>query len=236
MDRVNLIKKREEREIVINLRKQGKTYSEILSVVPVAKSTLALWLQSVNLSKKQKQRITEERLAGSRRGGEAKRKQRIEKQESIILKSKSEISELSERELFLMGVVLYWAEGSKEKEYKPGSPFDFSNMDPKMIQIMIIWLLKVCKIDKNMLIFNIFLHQTHKNRAGEVKRYWSKITGFPVDKFSSVYWKRNKLKTSRKNTEEKYHGVLKIKVKESSSLVRKLAGWSDGIFEEVLKI
>jgi len=235
MNKSNLVRKKGEREIAIKLRKQGKTYSEILSVVPVAKSTLALWLQSVNLSKKQKQRITKERLAGSRRGGEAKRKQRIEKQELIIFKSKSEISRLSEREIFLMGVVLYWAEGAKEKEWKPGSPFAFSNMDPKIIQIMIIWLLKVCKIDKNMLIFNIFLHQTHKNRVEEVRKYWSKITGFPIEKFNAVYWKTNKLKTNRKNIGEKYHGVLKIKVKESSSLVRKLAGWSEGIFENIIR-
>ena len=53
-----MIEKREEKEKAIKLRKQGKTYSEILSVVPVAKSTLAIWLQSVSLGKKQKQRIT----------------------------------------------------------------------------------------------------------------------------------------------------------------------------------
>lgn len=231
-----MIRKIEEKEISIKLRKQGKTYSQILSVVHVAKSTLAIWLGSVNLSKKQKQRITKERLAGSRRGGEAKRKQRVEKQESIILKSKSEISNISERELFLIGVILYWAEGAKEKEYRAGSPFEFSNMDPKMIQILIVWLLKACRINKNMLIFNIFLHQTHKDRIEEVRKYWSKVTGFPVDNFSTIYWKRNKLlKTNRKNIEEKYHGVLKIKVRRSSGLVRKIAGWSEGIFEKVVR-
>ena len=99
---------------------------------------------------------------------------------------------------------------------------------------MIYWLLNVCKINKNMLIFNIFLHKTHKHRANEVRRYWSKITDFPVESFNAIYWKKNLLKTKRKNTEEKYHGVLKIKVRKSSSLVRKIAGWSEGIFENIL--
>lgn len=143
------------------------------------------------------------------------------------------LSRLSEYELFLIGVILYWAEGSKEKEYKPGSTFAFSNMDSKMIQVLLIWLFKVCKIKKNMLIFNIFLHESSRNRLGVVREYWSKVTGFPVDRFKSVYWKTNKLKTSRKNTKEKYYGVLKIKVKRSSWLVRKIAGWSEGIFEKV---
>jgi hypothetical protein len=229
-----MIEKKEEKEIAINLRKQGKTYSEILAVVPVAKSTLALWLHPVHLAKKQKQRITQKRLESSQRGGDSKRKQRIDKQNKIVLKSKSEILGISEKELFLIGVALYWAEGAKEKEYRAGSPFEFSNMDPKMIQIIIVWLLKVCKIDKNMLIFNIFLHENHKERIEEVRKFWSKVTGFSIENFSTVYWKKDKLKTKRKNVSDKYHGLLKIKVRTSSDLVRKVAGWSEGIFEKII--
>jgi hypothetical protein len=228
-----MINKTREKEKAILLRKQGKTYSEILSIIPVAKSTLSIWLQSVNLSKQQKQRITQKKLDSARRGGEVKRKQRIEKQNKILSESNEEISSISEKELFIIGVILYWAEGSKEKEYQPGSLFQFSNMDPRIIQIMLVWLFKVCKINKNMLIFNIFLHQSHKYRLEEIRGYWSKITGFPKESFNTVYWKKNKLKTNRKNTQEKYYGVLKIKVRESSSLVRKVAGWSEGIFERV---
>ena len=230
-----MIKKTKEKQNAILLRKDGKTYSEILNAIPVAKSTLAIWLKKAKLSKPENQKFTEAKRLASLRGGQAKKKQRIEKQNKILSQANSEINNISDRELFLIGVIMYWAEGAKEKEYRPGSPFEFSNMDPKMIQILIIWLLKVCKINKNMLIFNIFLHQTHKNRVEEVRAYWSKITGFSINNFSAVYWKKNKLlKTNRKNTEEKYHGVLKIKVKRSSDLVRKIAGWSEGIFEKVI--
>jgi hypothetical protein len=86
-----------------------------------------------------------------------------------------------------------------------------------------------------MITFNIFLHQNHKARLEEIRKYWSKVTGFPVERFASVYWKRNKIKTNRKNTGEKYYGVLKIKVKRSSDLVRKITGWSEGIFEKIIK-
>lgn len=231
-----MVKKTAEKENAIHLRRQGKTYSEILEAIPVAKSTLGLWLKEVKLSEPQKQRFTVVKRLASIRGGQAKKKQRIEKQNEIILKAKSEIGTLSMREIFLTGVALYWAEGAKEKEYRPGSQFEFSNMDPKMIQLILFWLLGACKINKNMIIFNIFLHQSHKNRVEEVKEYWSKVAGFSVYNFSRIYWKRNKLKiTNRKNTGEKYHGVLKIKVKRSSDLVRKLAGWSEGIFEKVVK-
>jgi len=228
-----MIKKTVEKEYAIRLRKEGKTYSDILRIVQVAKSTLGLWLKEANLSKAENQKFTKAKRLASLRGGEAKKKQRIEKQQNIFSKSKLEIINLSNREFFLLGVVLYWAEGAKEKEYKPGSSFEFSNMDPKMIKFFLIWLFKVCKIDKTMIVFNIFLHQTHKHRVEEVRRYWAKITGFPVKNFL-VYWKKNKLNTNRKNTGEKYHGVLKIKVRQSSNLVRKVAGWTEGIFEKVI--
>lgn len=228
-----MIKKNNEKEKAIILRKKGKTYSEILAVIPVAKSTLSIWLNSVGLSKKQKQRITNKRLAVSKRGGEARKKQRIKRQKDIFLEASNDILNISEKELFLIGIILYWAEGTKEKEYHPGSPFQFSNMDPKIIEIMIIWLVKVCKIDRNMLIFNIFLHQSHKDKVEEVRDYWSKITGFPKKSFSTIYWKNNIIKTNRRNIGENYYGVLKIKVRESSSLVRKISGWSETIFRKV---
>jgi len=109
-------------------------------------------------------------------------------------------------------------------------------MDPRVIRVMLAWLLEVCKIKKNMLIFNIFLHETHKKRVEGVRGYWSKITGFPKANFSTIYWKRNQLKTNRRNTGEWDYGVLKIKVKKSSRLVREIAGWTDGIFEKIVNI
>ncbi len=232
-----MVIKEREKELAINLRKQGKTYSEILSLVPVAKSTLAIWLQSVKLGKKQKQIYTLARRLASLRGGEAKKKQRIEKQTKLFSEAKSSIKTLSKYEFFLIGISLYWAEGTKEKEYHPGSGVAFSNMDPKMIVLFLKWLDKICKIPKDMIGFEIMVHESHQGRADEVRQFWSKTTGFPLASFSQVYLKRTKIKkTKRKNVGEKYNGVLKIKVKKSSDLVRKIASWSEVIFEEVLKI
>lgn len=63
----------------ILLRKKGFSYSEILQQVPVAKSTLSLWLRSVHLAKKQKQQLTQKKLLAIQKGWEARKKQRIEK-------------------------------------------------------------------------------------------------------------------------------------------------------------
>jgi hypothetical protein len=232
-----MIKKIEEKQKAIALRKQGKTYSDILRAVPVAKSTLAIWLKEAKLSVPEKQIFTEARRLASIRGGQAKRKQRIEKQNRIYAEAKSSVKDLSDYEFFLIGVCLYWAEGTKEKEHRPGSRVAFSNMDPKMIVLFLKWLQNICKIPRNMIVFEIMVHESHRERVDEIRNFWSKITGFSVSNFSRLYFKKSKIKkTNRKNTGEKYHGVVKIQVRESSELVRKIAGWSEAIFQEVLKI
>ena len=232
-----MVKKIREKEKAIALRKQGKTYTNILRVIPVAKSTLGIWLKDAKLSVPEKQKFTEAKRLASLRGGQAKRKQRVEKQNKIFLEAKSKIKNLSEYEFFLIGVCLYWAEGTKERDYRPGSQFAFSNMDSKMIILFLKWLEKICKIPKNMIGFEIMVHESQREKVDEIRQYWSKITGFSFDNFSQVYFKKSKIKkTNRKNIGEEYHGVLKIKVKQSSDLVRKVASWSETIFEEVLKI
>ena len=142
-------KKDKEKIIAVELRKQGLSYSEILKEISVAKSTLALWLQSVGLSKKQKQRLTEKKLASAKRGGLKKKENRILRAKLIKEEAQKEIGQLSKREKWLIGVALYWAEGTKEKEWRPGSGIKFSNSDPLMIKLFLGWLTNICKIPKS---------------------------------------------------------------------------------------
>ena len=159
------------KEKAINLRRRGLSYSEILNKIPVAKSTLSSWLYSVGLSKKQKQRITEKKLLSIQKGGDAKRKQRILITQQIINQSKREIKNISKRELWLSGIMLYWAEGSKEKEYRPGSGVQFTNSDPQMIKLFLKWLLEIIKIDKNNIDFSIIIHENSKNSLRKVNNF-----------------------------------------------------------------
>lgn len=216
------------------MRKQGKTYSEILAKIPVAKSTLALWLHGVGLAEKQFQRLTEKKLAGARRGGATKKKQRIERSKRIIDTAQREIGILSERELFLIGTIIYWAEGAKEKSYRPGQGIDFINMDSRMIRLFLSWLIEICKVPNNMIGFETYLHTSHAHRIEDIKKYWSRTTGFPINRFSIVRFKKHIPKeTVRKNTGENYYGSLRIKVSRSSTLVRKIAGWTQGIVKSI---
>ena len=229
-----MITKEAEREKAILLRKKGFSYSEVLKQIPVAKSTLSLWLRSVGLSKRQKQRLTEKRLASALRGSLKKKEDRILRTKIIKDAAEKEIGKLTKREKWLLGIALYWAEGSKEKEWKPGSGVKLINSDSYMIKFFINWLLKICKIPRNMLVFDIYLHENHKYRINEVIEYWSRQTRFTVNNFKHIYYKKNKVNTKRKNIGDSYFGILKVNVKQSSNLNRKISGWIQGILKSAI--
>lgn len=184
----------------IELRKQGRTYSEILHEVHVAKSTISLWLKEVGLSVPQVQRITEKRIQAQRRGADTQRKKRIRRQFDLIENARVEIKSMTKRELWLIGIALYWAEGAKEKEERPGNRTSFSNSDPRMIALFLRWLKECVKIENKDIYFDLYIHESHRGKVSEVLKKWSEILRLPLSFFEHVYFKRNKINTLRKNT------------------------------------
>jgi hypothetical protein len=227
-----MIKKTELMKKAIAMRRKGLTYSAILEKVPVAKSTLALWFKSVKLSVPQYQKLTEAKRLSSIRGGMVKRQQRIKRSEEIISEAEKQIGKISEREKWLIGTVIYWAEGSKEKAWVPGSGVCFINMDPYMVQTFLKWL-AFCKVKKKDIYFDLYIHENHKNRLEEIKIYWAKVTNLPVSNFVHVYWKKHKIATKRKNINSAYFGIIKVRVKQSSGLLRQISGWTKGIYKGI---
>lgn len=224
-----MISKTSEKQKAILLRKSGKTYSEILNEVNVAKSSLSLWLREVGLSKKQKHTITEKKIQAARKGGLVRKTKRIEFSESIFEKSIKEIGKISERELWLIGVALYWAEGSKEKENKPGSGLDFTNSDPRMVFLFVAWLERVLKVSRERMLFTIYIHENYINDMDRVKKHWAKFLNISDTNIFKIYYKKHNIKTNRKNIGNVYNGNLRIKVRESSTFLRQISGWVMGI-------
>lgn len=162
----------------------------------------------------------------------AKKNQRIKLYNTITASAEKEISSITDRELWLIGIALYWAEGDKEKDYRPGTGVRFSNSDPRMIFLFLRWLIKICKVSKEKIFLEIYIHENYKNEVQRFKDYWSRITGFSVEKFNKIYFKTNKINSKRKNQGGLYNGLLRVNVYESSSLNRKVSGWVNGIVKK----
>ena len=182
----------------------------------------------MGLSRSQKQRLTEKKLASIKRGWAKWRQIRVDRTEEIKRSAIQEISGLSSRDLWLIGIALYWAEGSKERDSSIGNGVRFNNSDPLMVRLFLKWLRDIIKVNNSDIKCEIYIHKNSKNRIGDVIRFWAKTVDIPEDKLI-YYFKKNKIKTKRKNIGSKYFGLVRITVRKSSILNRRIAGWTEGI-------
>ncbi|TSC64417.1 MAG: hypothetical protein G01um101491_286 [Parcubacteria group bacterium Gr01-1014_91] len=217
-----------EKQKAIKLRKAGKTYSEILSEIPIAKSTLSEWLKSVQLAKSQKQRLTKKRKEASLRGGRARHEARVSEVTEFEHKGLVEMDKISTRELWLIGIVLYWAEGSKQYDHSPSTGVTFNNSDSRMIRVFLTWLEQM-KIQSSEIYFELYVHETRKSEVFAFRQWWAHELHISMHRLSKVYFKKGNPKTKRKNTSDLYHGLIRIKVRSSTLLNRKISGWVHGI-------
>lgn len=222
-----MIAKIEEKEKAISLRKQGLTYNEILEQIPVAKSTLSLWLREIGLARSCKQRLTEKKKLAQQKAAQACHNKRILTTKKIIEQAEKEIYRIGENDLLLIGAALYWGEGTKERNN--GKNVIIGNSDPRLVKIALKWLNECCRVDKNRIDLSIYVHETAKKRIESIRKYWSDATGFSMNSIEKIIWKKNKISSRRKNNGQNYFGLLRITVKKSTNLNRKIQGWINGI-------
>lgn len=220
--------KKEYKALAIKLRKKGKTYSEILQKVPVAKSTLSEWFKSVELAVPQKQRITLLKKEAGLRGALARKTKRLAE---VALQQKNglqDIGMLSQRDLWLIGIALYWGEGSKQNLRSPSSGVMFANQDYKMLVLFIHWL-DAQSIDRKDIYFELYIHEDRRSDALMFRKWWAKRLRLPLSALRSVYFKKGNSKTRRVNVGDLYHGLIRIRVRSSTSLNRQIHGWIEGV-------
>lgn len=221
--------KTDEKNIAIKLRRHGLSYSEIAAKVPVSKASLSLWLKNVRLTTEQHQKLSHKSDEGRIKGAAIRREQRLRTTQDIMNRSEQEIGSITRRELWLIGAALYWAEGSKAKAHNVSCGVMFSNSDPLMIKLFLKWLHNICNEQLSQIECELYIHANHRRRVDEIKKYWSNITGFPVNRFNYVYFKKPKNNTLRKNHANEYFGLARIKVRRSTNLNRRISGWVRGI-------
>ena len=103
------------REKARELRLQGWTYDQIQVELGCSKSSISLWVR--DLPKPERRDPSEQAKLASRKRWEHELAARDEERQKTKVAAAAEIGRLSDRELFLAGVVLYWAEGAKDKTH-----------------------------------------------------------------------------------------------------------------------
>ncbi|MFD5199482.1 hypothetical protein ACFWM7_04790 [Streptomyces sp. NPDC058375] len=205
------------------LRLQGMTYDQIQVELGCSKGSISLWVRDLP---KPAPRTREQASEIAKRGWEITLQRRDQERQEVKRSAQREIGALTERELFLLGVGLYWAEGTKDKPHARRERVAFVNSDPGMIKIFLAWL-ALMDITCERLRFHVMIHESADVASAE--RYWADLTGTDVSMFGKTTLKKHNPKTNRKNVGEHYRGCLVIHVQQSADLYRRIEGWWCGI-------
>lgn len=204
------------------LRKEGKGIKTIAKQLGVSVSSASLWCRDIVLSKEQHFALSENSkrgsAAGRMRGSEFHRNKKI-----LAIKRAEEIAAtkigiLTEREFFIAGVALYWAEGSKKD-----SGAAFSNTDPKMIVFMHLWLKKFFALQNVDFMPRIFINAQHADRLDKVLTFWSSLLELPSGQFGRPVLLKIPQKKVYENRET-YFGVLSLRVRKSTWIKYQILG------------
>ncbi|WP_405621935.1 hypothetical protein [Streptomyces sp. NBC_01508] len=206
------------------LRLQGLTYDQIELELGCSKSSISLWVR--DLPKPEPRYTDEERRARMNAGlAHLRAAQDVDRHETKRL-AREEVGGLSDRELFLIGVGLYWAEGAKDKPYSRREALHFINSDPNMIKTYLRWL-ELLGVTRERMRLRVSIHESADVPGAEA--FWADLVGVDVSAFQKATLKKHNPKTKRKNTAETYRGCLVIYVTKSADLYRRVEGAWYGI-------
>ncbi len=88
-------------------------------------------------------------------------------------------------ELKALGAMLYWGEGYKGDEVNPAKQVDFTNSDPSMILLFLIFLRNTFDLDKSK--FRVLLYCYSDQNVRELIDFWSNCTKIEKTQFIKPY-------------------------------------------------
>ena len=212
------------RALATALRKKGLSYNEIRRQVPVAKSSLSLWLKHIRLSPKHRAHLYTKQIQILSRGTPSQVERRKREIAFITENARKEILlPLSSETRRFLGAALYWAEGSKTKN------FAITNSDPILIAFMTHWFKEMFDIPPSTLKahLNIYSQQNEK----EVKQFWSEITGIPIENFGKTFIKPTNKGFKKNNL---YYGTIKVYVPKGTDMRYKTLAWIQAALQDLI--
>jgi hypothetical protein len=222
--------KSKEKIKAIALRKQGKSIKWIASELEVSPGSVSLWCRDVVLTEDQVSFLEKQgrdphygqRLVYAK----TQQAKRIMKTNELMKEGVREVGKLSKRELLLVGTALYWAEG-----YKKDSQVGLGSSDPAMMKLYVKWLYDCFGLTKDDLLFRVTFNELHKYREKEIVSYWANVFQLTEDIFQKPFYQKAKWKKLYENPND-YYGVLRIRVRKSTDMLRKIKGYIQGMSQQ----
>ncbi len=209
------------------LRREGKTYGELVGLFRVPKSTLHYWLKGISRPSEIVKKSKENWLKDVQKlGALANRNKRLARLKALEAEVKRDVlaADLSLPSKKTILAMLYWAEGAKGRN----EVVNFANTDPQMLSLFASLLRDCFPLDESKFRVRLHLHYYHKE--SDVKQYWSQLLNVPVAQFTKTYRKKRGMnKTYRRNK----YGICFLKY-NSMALKEELMFWAHRLADRVV--
>jgi len=197
------------------LRRSGKSYSEIQKILGIAnKSTVSYWLRGLKLSPKEESALKTNLRIAHKRGlfhANKTRHLRVSKEnKKWFTYGKRVFNTLdnNNKMLAILAAGLYWAEGTKVIDQHRTPSLIFSNSDPAMISIFMKFIRIILRVPEIKIRSGIHLYSS--TEIDKARKFWSKITKLPSERFYIITQISRASKLMRGNTLPR--GTLALKI------------------------
>ena len=178
--------RKQDKQKALIMRKKGMSYSQIKEKLGVGKGTLSGWLYNMPLSDERIRELRANSPVRIEKFRNTMRAKREAKNKIAYQNIAQRIGAISAREFLIAGLFLYWAEGSKTKNFSIG----LTNTNPNMLILFIRWL-KFFNVPKSKL--KVHLHLYSDMNIKKQINFWSKTLNVPVSQFRKPYIKKTML-------------------------------------------
>lgn len=218
------------REKFNQLRKAGKTYSEILNMLKVfiPKGTLSYWSSKITLSEQSLRLLEVSRKKALAKAQKISLEVRERGRQNFLQELKSTndhlLSKIDKGVSKLMLAMLYLGEGSK---HSARSGLALGNSDPGVIRLF-IKLLKECYGKQSDQLRCWICYRADQN-LNALKRFWSNTTGIPTNQFYRT--KPDPRSIGKKTLKSNYRGVCVVSCLKSTKIQLELGTIADMVIK-----
>lgn len=213
------------------LRARGFTYDEIAAKTGASTGSISPWVRDVVMPRPvgddHRARVAE----GRRRAGAKRSNLAAARRDDFRRRARMAFGSTTDRDLFVAGLALYWAEGSKDKPWRRNGRVVLINSDPGLVRLF-LWWPDLLEVPRSARSYRLHIHETADVPAHET--WWCDELGISRTAFARATIKRHNPRTVRKNVGESYHGCLIISVAASSGLYYSIEGWWSALTDEYI--
>jgi hypothetical protein len=205
----------------------------------IPKSTLSGWLKDIELSKELKRRLQEKAsffgLKSLIKRNKLQTKDAQKRASNMNFLGKNEIRDITKKDLLMIGVILYWAEGYKRLKTRNGKeitshPISLTNSDPLIVFTFIQFLKKILKIPNEKIFIESRLFEHMEPELAIT--YWMNVTGLSRAQFKKPMYPLSSASKKIRPKNRLPYGTVQVIVSDTS-LFHKILGYIDGIKEKM---